>query len=404
MFPFDGVCYNTMSCCILFDGTGRDSVKLWRKDMFGRKKRDRWQEDGFPEEEYPDDVLPEDERLTDGPGTYAADGKWIGKPYTDKAADGEWDDESYPEDDENPEDDWDPEDEETKPEKRSIFRPDVRKPNFVLSVLVNTIRVLVLVGVLAGIAVLGTLVGVAKGYVDTAPELDLVALDTPDQNTEFMDRNRELLTVYRGTENRIVVPLASIPQRLRNAFIAVEDARFYSHGGVDLKRIVGAFVANLTTSGTQGGSTITQQLIKNTLLSSEQSYKRKIQEAYLALQLETRYTKDQILENYLNTIYLGENYYGVKVAAKGYFGKELGELTIRECAMMAGVTNNPYYYNPRRNFYTRKDGERDYAATTNNRTDYVLRCMYENQFISREEYEAALETACTAIRITLNMP
>ena len=399
MFPFDGVCYNTMSCCILFDGTGRDSVKLWRKDMFGRKKRDRWQEDGFPEEEYPDDVLPEDERLTDGPGTYAADGKWIGKPYTDKAADGEWDDESYPEDDENPEDDWDPEDEETKPEKRSIFRPDVRKPNFVLSVLVNTIRVLVLVGVLAGIAVLGTLVGVAKGYVDTAPELDLVALDTPDQNTEFMDRNRELLTVYRGTENRIVVPLASIPQRLRNAFIAVEDARFYSHGGVDLKRIVGAFVANLTTSGTQGGSTITQQLIKNTLLSSEQSYKRKIQEAYLALQLETRYTKDQILENYLNTIYLGENYYGVKVAAKGYFGKELGELTIRECAMMAGVTNNPYYYNPRRNFYTRKDGERDYAATTNNRTDYVLRCMYENQFISREEYEAALDPATANVLV-----
>ena len=94
LFPFDGVCYNTMSCCILFDGTGRDSVKLWRKDMFGRKKRDRWQEDGFPEEEYPDDVLPEDERLTDGPGTYAADGKWIGKPYTDKAAYGEWDDES----------------------------------------------------------------------------------------------------------------------------------------------------------------------------------------------------------------------------------------------------------------------------------------------------------------------
>ena len=187
-----------------------------------------------------------------------------------------------------------------------------------------------------------------------------MALDTPDQNTEFTDRNRNLLTVYRGTENRIAVPLASIPQRMRNAFIAVEDARFYSHGGVDLKRIVGAFVANLTTSGTQGGSTITQQLIKNTLLSSEQSYKRKIQEAYLALQLETRYSKDQILENYLNKIYLGENYYGVKVAAKGYFGKELSELTIRECAMLAGITNNPYYYNPR---------------------------------ISRQEYEAALNPA-----------
>ena len=360
--------------------------------MFGRKKRNRPEEDGFPED------FPETYGRTDGTETYKPirgtrePGQTEEDPFDDEAT---WTEEDEPA--EMEEASWgteEPEEEpQEKPESRSIFRPDVRKPNFVLSVLVNTVRVLFLVGLLAGIAVLGTLAGIAKGYVDTAPELDLVALDTPDQNTEFMDRNRNLLTVYRGTENRIVVPLASVPQRLRNAFIAVEDARFYSHGGVDLKRIVGAFVANLTTSGTQGGSTITQQLIKNTLLSSEQSYKRKIQEAYLAMQLETRYPKDQILESYLNTIYLGENYYGVKVAAKGYFGKELGELTLRECAMLAGVTNNPYYYNPRRNFYTRQDGERDYAATTNNRTDYVLRCMYENQFISREEYEAALDPA-----------
>ena len=268
--------------------------------MFGRKKRDRWQEDGFPEEESPEEALPEEESVTGGTETYTAVREENYNPdanlYPDAAADPEeYTAGSWAEEDQ---DDGDPEDEtENKPEPHSIFRPDVRKPNFVLSVLVNTVRVLILVGVLAGIAVLGTLAGIAKGYVDTAPELDLVALDTPDQNTEFMDRNRNLLTVYRGTENRIVVPLASIPRRLRNAFIAVEDTRFYSHGGVDLKRIVGAFVANLTTSGTQGGSTITQQLIKNTLLSSEQSYKRKIQEAYLSLQLETRYTKDQILEN-----------------------------------------------------------------------------------------------------------
>ena len=348
--------------------------------MFGRKKRDRWEEeDGFPEEE----------SLTDGTGIYS------GITDEDTDPDNLYPDEGIYGDDYGPEygtedpagetwdDEEDEEEPEEKPETRSIFRPDVRKPNFVISVLVNTVRVLVLVGVLAGLAVLGTLAGIAKGYVDTAPELDLVALDTPDQNTEFMDRNRNLLTVYRGTENRIAVPLASIPQRMRNAFIAVEDARFYSHSGVDLKRIVGAFVANLTTSGTQGGSTITQQLIKNTLLSSEQSYKRKIQEAYLSLQLETRYSKDQILESYLNTIYLGENYYGVQVAAKGYFGKDLGDLTLRECAILAGATNNPYYYNPRRNLYTRKSDDKDYAKVTNNRTDYVLRCMYENQFITR---------------------
>ena len=375
--------------------------------MFGKKKRDRRQEedfeDGFDDGYEGGTLSGETETYTPiRPGSTADDG------YADDGyADDGYTDDAYPEEDEPLYDDPDPdqdgeyydeyedgepeEEEEQKPEPHSIFRPDVRKPNFVVSVLVNTFRTLLVVVLLAGVAGLGTLAGIAKGYVDTAPELDLLAMNTPDQNTEFRDRNRELLTVYRGTENRVVVPLASIPQRLRNAFVAVEDARFYSHSGVDLKRIGGAFIANLTTSGTQGGSTITQQLIKNTLLSSEQSYKRKIQEAYLAMQLETQYTKDEILECYLNTIYLGENYYGVEVAARGYFNKPLSELTLRECAMLAGVTNNPYYYNPRRNFYTRTDGDRDYAAITNNRTDYVLRCMYENQFITREEYEAALD-------------
>ena len=296
------------------------------------------------------------------------------------------------------EDDWD--EPEEKPEPRSIFRPETRKPNFVISVLVNTVRVLLVIALLAGVAVVGAVFGIAKGYVDTAPELNLVALDSQDQTSFIYDRNKNLLAEYKGTENRVLVSLSAMPLNLRNAFIAVEDARFYTHSGVDLKRIVGAFVSNLTSSGTQGGSTITQQLIKNTLLSSEQSYKRKIQEAYLAMQLEAsntkgrrRYTKDDILESYLNTIYLGENYYGVQVAAQGYFGKDLGDLTLRECAILAGTTNNPYYYNPRRNLYTRKGEGKDYPAVTNNRTDYVLRCMYENQFITREEYEQALDPA-----------
>ncbi len=281
--------------------------------------------------------------------------------------------------------------EEKKPEPRSIFRPDVRKPNFILSVLVNTFRVLLILVLLAGIAGVGAVLGIAKGYVDTAPELDLAALDSQAQTSFIYDCNGNLITEYKGTENRIMVSLAAMPKMLQNAFVAVEDARFFSHSGIDFKRIVGAFVNNLVSSGTQGGSTITQQLIKNTLLSPEQSYKRKIQEAYLAMQLEIKYSKEQILQSYLNTIYLGENYYGVQVAAEGYFGKSLGELTLRECAMLAGTTNNPYYYNPRRNFYTRNSAEKDYAAITNNRTDYVLRCMYENQFITYDQYQRALD-------------
>ncbi len=292
---------------------------------------------------------------------------------------------------EGEEDDSSSDPEEEKPEPHSIFRPDVRKPNFILSVLVNTFRVLLILVILIGIAGVGAVLGIAKGYVDTAPELDLAALDSQAQTSFIYDCNGNLITEYKGTENRIMVSLAAMPKTLQNAFVAVEDARFFSHSGVDLKRIVGAFVNNLVSSGTQGGSTITQQLIKNTLLSPEQSYKRKIQEAYLAMQLEIKYSKEQILESYLNTIYLGENYYGVQVAAEGYFGKSLGELTLRECAMLAGTTNNPYYYNPRRNFYTRSSAEKDYAAITNNRTDYVLRCMYENQFITYDQYQRALD-------------
>lgn len=295
------------------------------------------------------------------------------------------------------EDFWDapPDDTEVLPEEEkvyphSIFKPALKKPNFVLCVLINVVRIFAVLVLVAGLAVVGAVVGIAKGYMETAPTLDLAAIDDQAQTSFIYDASGNLITEYKGSENRVMVSIQAMPTYLQHAFVAVEDARFYTHSGVDIKRIVGAFVSNLTSSSTQGGSTITQQLIKNTLLSSEQSYKRKIQEAYLAMQLETRYTKDQILESYLNTIYLGENYYGVYTAAQGYFGKELGELTLRECAMLAGTCNAPYYYNPRRNFYTREKEGVDYAAITNDRTDYVLRCMYENQFITYDQYQEAL--------------
>lgn len=281
--------------------------------------------------------------------------------------------------------------EEDVPRKRTIFKPRLTKPNFVLSVLVNAVRLTVLLIVLCGLALAGAVVGIAKGYMETAPTLDLALLDDQDKTSFLYDAQGNVITDYKGTENRIMVNISLMPENLRNAFVAVEDARFYTHNGIDIKRIIGSFIQNFVSGTQQGGSTITQQLIKNTVLSNELSYKRKIQEAYLAMQLETKYTKLQILEYYLNTIYLGENYYGVQVAAQGYFGKELSELTLRECAMLAGLTNNPYYYNPRRNFYTRTSDTTDYKALTNNRTDYVLRCMYENEFITQQQYQEALD-------------
>lgn len=243
---------------------------------------------------------------------------------------------------------------------------------------------------LLGLSGLGALVGIAKTYVDTAPVLDITKIDSQDQTSFFYDRDKNLITDYKGTENRIMVSIDTKPHILRNAFVAAEDVRFFTHQGVDVKRIVGAFVTNLVSGSQQGGSTITQQLIKNTVLSNELSYKRKIQEAYLAMQLEASYSKEEILESYLNTIYLGENYYGVKVAAMGYFGKELNQLSLRECAMLAGLTTNPYFYNARRNLYTRQAEGTDYVARTNNRTDYVLRVMYEHQMITQKEFSDAL--------------
>ena len=290
-----------------------------------------------------------------------------------------------------------PDPDEVAPRKRSIFKPRLKKPNFVLSVLVNVVRMLALLVLLCGLAVGGAVLGIAKGYMETAPTLDLTLLDDQDKTSFLYDMAGNVITDYKGTENRIMVNISLMPENLRNAFVAVEDARFYTHNGIDIKRIVGSFVNNFVSGSQQGGSTITQQLIKNTVLSNELSYKRKIQEAWLAMQLETKYSKLQILEYYLNTIYLGENYYGVQVACEGYFGKELSELTLRECAMLAGLTSNPYYYNPRRNFYTRTSETTDYPSITNNRTDYVLRCMYENEFITQQQYEEALNPATAGV-------
>lgn len=284
------------------------------------------------------------------------------------------------------------------PRARSIFKARTKKPNFVLSVAATTIRLSFVLALCVALALLGAVVGIAKAFVDTAPTLDLAALDAQDKTSFIYDSQGNLITDYKGTEDRIMVSIDEIPEMLQNAFIAVEDARFYEHNGVDVKRIVGALVANFTSGSTQGGSTITQQLIKQTVLSSEQSYKRKLQEAYLAMELETRYTKKQILESYLNTIFLGGSYYGVRVAAYGYFGKSLDQLTLRECAMLAGLTRSPNYYNPRSNFYTRNTEGSSTPDITNNRTDYVLRQMRENGLITAQQYNAALDRSTASVQ------
>ena len=259
-----------------------------------------------------------------------------------------------------------------------------KEPNFLLSIFVTTIKLFVISIIILGFAGFGALLGVAKAYVDGTPALDVHRIEDQSLTSFIYDKNGDLITEYKGLEHRIWAGLDEIPRTVRNALIATEDVRFYAHNGLDYKRLAGAFLNNLRSETVQGGSTITQQLIKNTLLSPEQTYKRKIQEAYLAVQLEKEYNKDEILEAYLNTIYLGSGNYGVKVAAMNYFGKDLKDLNLRESAVLIGITKNPYRYDPRLNFYSRNKPEVTYE-----RANLVLLLMYENGFIGKKEYEEA---------------
>ncbi len=267
----------------------------------------------------------------------------------------------------------------------SIFKKRQKHRSFTISILLGVLKLSVVLMLVLGLSSLGVVQGIANAYVDTTPALDLDKIEIQDETSFIYDGNGNMVTSFVGLENRISAPIDEIPKMLQYAFIATEDERFYTHNGIDLKRIVGAFFNNIRKDTTHGGSTITQQLIKLRLLSREQTYKRKLQEAYLAMELEKQYNKDQILEAYLNTIDLGSGNYGVKAAANDYFNKELSELTLRECATLAGVANRPYQFNPRNNYYTRNDPQE-----TDNRTNLVLRRMYENGYISNTEYEAAL--------------
>ena len=169
--------------------------------------------------------------------------------------------------------------------KHSIFKPRDVDRNFILSVAVMTAKMLFFVVLLIGVALAGVGVGVAKAWIDTAPALDLDILHSQSQTSFIYDKYGSLITEYKGSENRIYVSLDEVPENLIHAVIAIEDARFYEHNGVDVKRIFGSLLSNLTQGTMQGASTITCQLIKLTLLTSDQNYKRKVQEAYLALKL-----------------------------------------------------------------------------------------------------------------------
>lgn len=227
-------------------------------------------------------------------------------------------------------------------------------------------------------AALGAAVGMAVAF-STLPDVSTLEDYVPYETSKIYDAKGQLVANLHGEENRVVVPLGEIPKHLQQAIIAVEDDRFYQHHGISPRGMLRALLTDIAEgSSVQGGSTLTQQLAKNLFLDRSKKIGRKLAEAWLAIQIERRYSKDQILELYLNQVYWGHNTYGVEAAALNYFGKHTRDLTLAESAMMAYLLRGPERYSPYRNFDLAKRGQQ-----------IALQRMVEAGFITRNQAEAA---------------
>ncbi|WP_288622073.1 penicillin-binding protein PBP1A [uncultured Streptococcus sp.] len=244
-------------------------------------------------------------------------------------------------------------------------------------------------GLMAGLTLVITAV-LAGGslfayYVSSAPKLSESKLSSTNSSLIY-DSSGNLIADL-GSEKRESVTADNIPLNLVNAITSIEDKRFFKHRGIDVYRILGAAFNNFTSSSTQGGSTLDQQLIKLAYFStseSDQTLKRKAQEAWLALQMERKYTKEEILTFYINKVYMGNGNYGMLTTAKSYYGKDLKDLSIAQLALLAGIPQAPSQYDP----YTNPD-----AAQS--RRDIVLAEMYEDGNITKSEYDTAVATPVT---------
>ena len=238
-------------------------------------------------------------------------------------------------------------------------------------------KTILVIGLILFVMVIGVGCGFLTASLNTKQNLaeDIV----PPASSQIYDINGNEIANIHAAENRMPVSINDIPKNLQNAFVAVEDNRFYDHAGIDPRGIVRAVWANIRgRTVTEGGSTITQQLAKNAYLTQDRTLKRKVQEMFLALQLERQYTKQEILELYMNQIYFGQGAYGVQAAARTYFGKDVKDLTLNECAMLAGIPKSPNYYSPLNNLEAAKQ-----------RKAVVLDQMAKYGYISDSEANAA---------------
>ena len=257
--------------------------------------------------------------------------------------------------------------------------PAPKKPAVKLTPM-KLVRNIVLGGI-GGVVLIGFLLAATYVYWVTRdlPSYAMLEHYEPPVTTRVYAGNGTLIGEY-ARERRLFVPIGQIPAQVKNAFLSAEDKNFYSHPGVDIFGIMRAAVNDIRNADKrpQGASTITQQVARNFLLSGELKFSRKIREMVLAMRIDNAFSKDQILELYLNEIFLGENSYGVAAAATNYFGKSLDELSLAQTAFLAGLPKGPANYSPTR----RKD-----AAIA--RRNYVLQQMYENGYITRQQREVA---------------
>lgn len=241
----------------------------------------------------------------------------------------------------------------------------------------NIIKKVILGIVVLGIAMLIGGAGLFAFYASSAPDLDESLLKDP-LTSHIADRNGNVFMKF-GAENREFVPYDQIPEQMEAAVLATEDVRFYKHHGMDFWRLGGAVLANFKSGfGSQGASTLTQQVIKNSFLSDEKTLKRKAQEAWLAFKLEREYDKEQIFEMYFNKILMSGNIYGIGTAAKEFYGKDLDELELHEMALLAGMPQSPNGYNPFKN-----------PERAEKRRNTVLSLMYKHGKITKDEMEKA---------------
>ncbi len=213
----------------------------------------------------------------------------------------------------------------------------------------------------------------------------------PMASSQFFDAKGNLLTTVDSEEDRIPVTIDKVPKNLQNAFLAAEDIRFYQHGGIDFKGIGRAIYTYFRWREVQGGSTITQQLAKNYFLTQDQTLTRKIHEAFIALQIEQKYTKKEILEMYMNQIYFGQGAYGVETAANTYFSKHVEDLDLAQCAMIAGIPKSPNYYSPLANPKAAKERQKT-----------VLEQMVKYNFITQEQMDKAYAEPLTYKSLNVN--